>query len=177
LFNVEINLKAESMNASTKEKTPVSPTPRQLKAVPKLNYLKDRGFTNNDWTKVAPLGYTVEDLCDPAYWAIYHTLLHPYDIVSVVSRDRKWWAEFLIVGVSISGAQTVLLRKVDLPAIEPDRSDRLPPGYSFKDDPEVGLILIRDRDGVKMGDSITNNWNCKEDAVRYLLDHASLRSD
>jgi len=130
----------------------------------------------------APADMTVEQLTDdPARWAIFTSgpyRLNRFDRIEVIGGNEvagRWWAEVLVTSTVIGAAQMHLLQAIKLPEPLEDTSDRLPAGYRFDEDPVKGLCIIRIRDGTEMGNQRDHGWRRREDAIRFLLDHASVR--
>lgn len=132
-------------------------------------------FQTSVWLIMLPDGVTKDTLLDGPLWLMAPEGIQPFDIFRVVSEN--WWAEILI-RQCIRGRplQLVLLRMVDLPEIMEDRSDRMPPGYTIERTPQHGWTIVRLADGVRMLSGLEHgNIHSREAALRWLLDHASLR--
>lgn len=129
-------------------------------------------FKNNDWYAVAPKGIKAPEQLqsDPAMWAAVASDLRPYDLIRVIARDESWWAECLVCDTGIGFAKVALLRTIKLEPRAKNGTSRLPDGYEIVRDLD-GYRVRRLRDNVFMGAHLPR----EEDAVRALLDHASLR--
>lgn len=166
-----------SPGAPAKPASPFSAVPKAPPSPFRRDRLKQIEEKANFWIFYASPGTKLEHLTDdPARWAVFHDLLkNRFDHVEVVSNDSSWWAELLVNSSSTSGVQMVLLRSMEMPEVTPEDSSRLPKEFKFSEDPEHGLIVTRIKDNVFMGSSLENGWKNREDAVRYILDHATVR--
>lgn len=50
----------------------------------------------HDWVVDVPVGVTVEDLQDPAYWALIAATMEPLDHIEARSDDGKWIAHLIV---------------------------------------------------------------------------------
>lgn len=148
---------------------------RDVPTIP-VDRLALREAAVNDWQIHLPRGVTIEDLEDGRLWAAVAQQLRAYDLVRVVGPDQTWWGE-LIVRFAVAGRAVVkVIRTVQLGA--PILSDDLgvPDGHRIEQGaPGEGWTVYRDSDGVTMARGVDNgNWT-RQQALAWLLNHASLR--
>jgi hypothetical protein len=134
-------------------------------------------FKQNDWSVVAAADAQPEDYDQkPEMWALVSDMVHAYDIVRVVARDESWWGLYLVLSAGTSRANAKLLMATDLPARDPDSEGRdLPDGYDVRpgDPTQDPWIVVRLADGVII--NLAQGHRSREDARRWLMDHAVLR--
>ena len=134
-------------------------------------------FKQNDWSIVAAAGAQPEDYDQKAeMWSLVSDMVHAYDLVRVVARDETWWALYLVLSAGTSRANAKLLMATELPErdAETDGSN-LPDGYDVRagDPTQDPWIVVRLADGIIM--NIGQGHRTREDARRWLMDHAVLR--
>ena len=130
--------------------------------------------TNQRWRLNAHAGVTPENLETPALWSIITTKLRPFDVVEVVGKDGRWWAEVLVTQAAREYRASVkVVRVVDLPPVPPRDGRELPPGYRIDYDPQGNTYTaFRIAGDIPMTPAMPT-W---EQAWRILIDHAALRS-
>lgn len=165
-------------SATVKEAAPAAAIPSAPAKQPVIGRadFKLFEFCNSIWSIVLPEGVTKETLLDAALWSMAPEGMQPFDIIRAVAAD--WWAEILVRQcVRARPLQLVLLRLVDLPAMMQDQTDRVPPGFTIERTPQHGWTIVRLADGVRMLNGNDHGGiHTREDALRWLLDHASLRT-
>jgi hypothetical protein len=134
-------------------------------------------FKQNDWSIVAAHGAQPEDYdLKPEMWALVSDMVHAYDLIRVVARDESWWAMYLVLSAGTSRANAKLIMAADLPArdAESEGSD-LPDGYDVRpgNPAQDPWLVIRLADAMIM--NVGQGHRTREDARRWLLDHAVLR--
>lgn len=134
-------------------------------------------FKQNDWAVIAASGAQPEDYDQkPEMWAMVSDMVHAYDLVRVVARDETWWALYLVLSAGTSRANAKLLMAADLPARDAETEGRdLPDGYDVRpgDVTQDPWIVVRLADGHIM--NLAQGHRNREDARRWLMDHAVLR--
>jgi hypothetical protein len=133
----------------------------------------------NDWSLVASHGAQPEDYdLKPEMWTMVSDMVTPYDTVRVIARDETWWALYLVIEAGTSRANAKLLMATEVPPKAAVGSVRdLPAGYDVRagDAGQDPWIVVRLSDGFIM--NMAQGHRSYEDARRWLLDHAVMRSD
>lgn len=140
------------------------------------NAYQAREFSNNDWDLAVPNGITAAELGNAALYvnAPSHAPgMRSFDVIR--AHGDGFWAEVLVrQAVSGDVLQVQVLRVVPItPTLDEDH-DRILRDYDFKHNDKEGWIVTRKADGVCMGTGREKGWFKKEDAVRYVKDHASV---
>jgi hypothetical protein len=134
-------------------------------------------FKQNDWSIVAAAGARPEDYDQkPEMWSLVSDMVHAYDLVRVVARDETWWALYLVLSAGTSRANAKLLMDTELPARDAENEgSNLPDGYDVRpgDPTQDPWIVVRLADGVIL--NLAQGHRTREDARRWLMDHAVLR--
>ena len=65
-------------------------------------------YERQDWVVNAADGTTIEDIQDPAYWALIASQFKPYDHIEVRSEDGTWIAELVVMGCDRTWARVHL---------------------------------------------------------------------
>jgi hypothetical protein len=133
-------------------------------------------FTNARHRAVAPRGARPEDLIGTAAWALCAKDFKDFDFVTVVPVDRTWLAEFVVREVGVGFADLQLMWSLKLPPRSPAGESRIPAGFQIRianPGEEPGWRVIREKDGIQLN---AGHYHARrEDALRFLLDHASVR--
>jgi hypothetical protein len=137
-----------------------------------------REAETNDWfVKAGPPGATLEDMDGSEAWAPMGMEFHPFDRVEMVTHDRTTWGEFIVLDCGPGFADLKLLRKVVLPPRIDGSEGRLPAGFRIRRagpaDIQPGWLVERLSDGRLL--NYGTHHHRREDAVRYLLYHATVR--
>ena len=148
--------------------------PQEPAVIPRALY-KVREFSNNDWLIHLPDKVQRDDLDKPGTWALAPVEMVPLDIIRAFGAN--FFAEIMVrQSIPHQALQVVVLRVVQLPAAAQDESDRMPAGFSILYNQRDGWVVTRDADQVVMFKSVENpNIRSREDAIRALKDHATLR--
>lgn len=138
--------------------------------------LQLREAAQNDWQCFAPHGVTLEDLEDGRLWSTVAQQLRAYDVIRVVGPEQTWWAEVLVKFATSGRAIVKTIRTVQLGARILADDLGVPPGHRIEQgSPGEGWVIFRDVDGVVMAKGCDNgNWS-RQQALAWLLNHASLR--
>jgi hypothetical protein len=151
--------------------------PRELPVI-RLDTLKLREHAHNVYFVVAPQGMKVEDLTKPEVWSAVTHQLSLFDIIRVLVEEEggnDQWVELIVRYAEIGRVCVRQLRVIDLGPKESETEMRLPPGHSISYDTSAGWIVRRDADGVILGKGSERGWGRREDAIRFLLEHATVR--
>lgn len=148
--------------------TPAKPV--KLRALSRVE-VKLRESVNNTWRAVIPRGTPQERLLDSDFWVVVAGDFMPWDRIHCVAEDRTFYAELLVVDAGRGYARLEPLGIHTLPPIVTSQ-EGLPPGHEIVHaGPDKMYCVRRVADGVLLGEGFSS----KDDALRYLLDHASLR--
>jgi len=127
---------------------------------------------NVRWRAIVPKGTTRADLLVPDMWRILGSDLNPFDKITAVDEASTFYAELIVVTAGQGYAQLVELIYIDLPRIVASDSD-VPPNHVIEHaGPERLWVIRRLSDGVMLAE----NFPSRNEAVQYLLAHASLRA-
>ena len=151
-------------------------TNRRIPSVP-LRQFKLREAVNACWRVRLPAGVTPADAEDVEFMADLLSVNSPnftaFDPVMVTADDGGWFAELVVAESGPGLVQLVHLRTVNMPDLRGATGSRLPPDHEIIRDRHSGFYEARRiSDGVTM----VRYARSHEDAVRALLDHASLRN-
>lgn len=155
-----------------KDKEPAKELP-----IIKRDRLKMREAVGNEWFVIAPAKLDPKDVTAPSIWSAVADQFNRdigMDIVRVLFEEQRLWKELLVVQATSTRATLVELRTVSLPERFGD-DDRMPANHEITYSQEDGYIVRRISDGVILGTGREKGFYKREDAVRYLLDHATLR--
>lgn len=158
------------MSATTNAAKVVEIAAPKLRALPRPA-LKLRESVNNEWRCVIPRGTPREYLTLSDFWVIAGSDLQPWDRIAAVAEDRSFFCELLVLDAGRGYANVTELAFHTLPPLVTSQAG-LPPGHSiFHSGPEKLYCIKREKDGVLLGEGFPS----RDDALRALLDHASLR--
>lgn len=130
-------------------------------------------FGNAHWRVVAPKDVTPESLENPALWNIVSMKLRPFDLITVLAANARWWAELLVLQ-SERGFAPVLkcLRVAEFEALPDNKHNDLPTGYRIDyDATSCTYRAYRDKDNVPMTPPLPR----REDARALLVNNAVFR--
>lgn len=131
-----------------------------------------RDQVGNVWRLLVQAGTTPADYLEPAALGAAAADLQPYDRIEALARDERWWGEYLVTDTGPGWATLLLLRTVDLPKRSDGGETRVPAGHRiYRGAADEAWVVFRDTDGVTM----SNGHRDRETALRWLLDHATLR--
>lgn len=138
--------------------------------------LQLREAAQNDWICHLPHGVKPEDLEDGRLWSTVAQQLRAYDVVRVIAPGQDWWGEVLVKFATSGRAIVKTLRVVQLGARILSDDLGVPPGHRIEQgQPGEGWCIFRDADGITMARGCDNgNWT-RQQALAWLLGHASLR--
>jgi len=141
--------------------------------------LKLRELLNNQWTCVLPAGMTLDDVEAPGVFALTGDLLQPFDIVHLCTSDRTAWGELLVLDCGPGFVDVRLLRREQLPPRLDTGEVRMPAGFAIRragpSDSQPGYLVVRQSDGRLLNAEL--HIHRREEAVRFLLDHATVRPE
>ena len=142
--------------------------------------LKFEESTNNRWRAVSPLGVPHEELNRHAvFWGHCGDDFQSFDTVWLVDAGRTQLSEFVVLDAGPSYADVALARTIKLPPRTRGAESRIPDGYSIvqagPSDSQRGWLVVRQSDGVTL--NVAMPIARREDAIRFLLDHATLRQN
>lgn len=166
----------------------IAPSPpaegaRVVKPISALSHqLAEYKFTSH--FVIAQPGTTPQDLdMHPDAFSLLAGAMQMFDDVRVVDADDLWIADFIVVDCGASFVICRLRGVVERTGRLQDLSDRIPVGYTVRqtrmsDDPSQHGLWLVIRDATKTAPAVCLSGghflNKKEDAVRYLMDHASV---
>lgn len=120
----------------------------------------------NDWVVDAPVGVTVDDLLEPAYWALCTQDMQPNDNVQVRSDDGKWIAYLIVRQVERAFAKMYLDRVIEFK----ENAETLPPSLKhrveFKGNHLKHAVIRNSDDAV-----LQSGFKAREDAEAWLRSH------
>lgn len=133
----------------------------------------------NDWVGVVPAGTRAEDLdlkAEP--FALIAQLLHKGDDIRLFTADDREVIDLVCVQAAGTQALCRVTQVVKIPLLSEADQDRVPAGFEVvrakASDEQEGWLVRRLSDGVLLNAGTL--YFQKEDAIRYLLDHASVRA-
>jgi len=80
----------------------------------KASRMKQADVARNCWVVVPEVGFTMEELLDPTYWAHVAARLRRYDRIEVQSEDCRMWAELIVVAAGPVWAKVAPIRFLEL---------------------------------------------------------------
>ena len=126
---------------------------------------------NNRWRAVVPKGTTREQLRTPDLWRVVSTSLTRFDKIAIVDEASTFFAEMLVYDCGMGYAMLVELSFTDLPRVVVTDDD-VPVNHVIEHlGPESMWTIRRISDSAVMG----KGFSSREEALAYLLDHATLR--
>lgn len=132
---------------------------------------KLREHANHEWRIVAARGVPRDRLCQSDYWSVVADQFLPYDKLFIISEGRDWYAEALVLECGRGYASVIELCFHPLPALLVS-GEGLPPNHEiYHAGPDKRYCVKRCSDGVVMGEG----FNSRDEAVEFLISHASLR--
>jgi|SRR5882672_5286564 len=141
--------------------------------------VKLRELTNNQWTCVLPAGMTLDDVEAPGVFALVGDLLQPFDILHLCTSDRTAWGELLVLDAGAGFVDVRLLRREKLPPRLDTGEVRMPAGFAIRragpSDSQPGFLVVRLSDGRLLNAEL--HIHRREEAIRFLLDHATVRPE
>lgn len=154
------------MSKSSEVSEPPKPaTPLSVAAI------KLRETTNNSWRAVIPRGTPRERLLDSDFWATIAERFLAYDKITCVFEDSSAFCELLVVASGRGYCKVVELTWHPLPTLICSDTD-LPANHTIEHNGPSDLYVVRRlSDNVILG----KNFSSRQDALAFLLDHASLR--
>jgi hypothetical protein len=136
-------------------------------------------YLRNSWNAVAPKGARPEDLdmVDGPFNLVARDLTVQDDI-RVIAADGSWLADYLVVDTGPTFALARLTQAINLPLRRDDMSERVI-GFRFvqagPNDSQPGWLAVRIADGVLL--NAGHHHHRREDCVRFVLDHSTVRGD
>lgn len=91
---------------------PAKAPDRKIQLAPNRISLAETG-RNIHYAKVE-IGTTVNDMLDPAFWALTSAMFSPYDRIEVIADDGTMWAEFIVLACERTYARVKLMRHLPL---------------------------------------------------------------
>lgn len=147
-----------------------SPAAHRLVPLPVANF-KRTEFDNTDWTCYVPPTTTHEDLGTSDFLAVVSPKLKRFDRLRFIAENSSFYAEYVVIECGLGYAQVQEIFFIPLQPIVADASG-VPPGFDISfAGPEHKYQARRLKDGVV----IVDGAGSKEDCLRALLDHASVR--
>lgn len=146
--------------------------PKQLKSIA-MNALQLFDFGNANWRVVAPPDVTPEDLENPFLWNVVGSKLRPFDSVTVLAKNARWWAELLVIQAERGFAPVLkCLRVAEFDALPDNKHNDLPAGYRIDYDATSSTYrAYRDSDNVPMTPPLPR----REDVRSQLVNNAVFR--
>jgi hypothetical protein len=73
---------------------------QETKRAPQINLGRIRlaEYDRQDWVANAEEGTTIDDIKEPAYWALIASQFKPYDHIEVRAEDGTWIADLVVMG-------------------------------------------------------------------------------
>ena len=156
--------------ATTEKPDAKSLAPAKLQALPRGN-CRLRESVNNTWRAIIPRGTPQERLLESDFWVVVAGDFMPWDRIHAVAEDRSFYAELLVIDAGRGYARIEPLGIHTLAPIVTSQAG-LPPGHEIVHaGPDKLYCVRRIKDGVLLGEGFPS----KDEALRFLLDHASLR--
>ncbi len=136
---------------------------------------------NNRHFAVAPKGMTPAELdMQPEPFALIAERLTRFDDIRVVAAEGTWLADFIVVECGQGYAYCQMTSQLPLPEVQGQATERIPDGFKIRQagpgDGQEGWLVVRLKDEVVLNAGQSPMYR-KEEAIRYLLDHPSVRSD
>jgi hypothetical protein len=140
----------------------------------------------NRWYGVAPLGTLPEDLdLQPEPFALIASLLHRGDDLRLFTADDSLMIDLVCVRAGPGYAICRVVQALAIPEAMHDDGARIPKGFEVRmatsGDTQPGWLVWRIASSGNRVDNILLNaghhFETKEQAVRYLLDHATVRGE
>lgn len=153
-----------------------APKPKEPLVIP-FNAAQLSEYVSNSRHVTVPAGTKIEELLVPDAWGPLSQHLKARDELHCQPADGGWYAQFLVRAAWSGGAQVVLVHQVKLPPMMERSADRVPPGYTIRQEETVGWTIRRDADSVVMASQSSHpELTDRESCVRHLLQHATLRA-
>ncbi len=132
----------------------------------------------NSWFSVAPRDSVPDDfdmVAEP--FALIAQDLTRFDSMRLVAADDSWLADLIVVDKGPGYALCKVVRSVKLPKRRSISENRVPEGFEVVQGGigEEPWICRRLADGVVL--NVGQFHHRREDAIRYLLDHATVRGE
>jgi len=159
--------------------TTTAPTKaKEVKHIPPGTTVLAEHANNRHFCVAAP-HTSPEDLHQAAEpFALIAERLARFDDIRVVSAEGEWLADFVVVDCGPGYAICHLVSAIELATRRSDMTDRIPEGFEIKQsapgDAQPGWLVLRKADDVVL--NAGQHHQRREDAVRFLLDHSTVRS-
>lgn len=120
----------------------------------------------NDWIVDVPVGVTLEDIQDPAYWTIVAARMEPLDHIRARSDDGKWVAYLIVRQCERTYAKVHLDRVVEFK----DNVEALPVSLKHKVEYKGGHLKWA---VIRLADSavLQQGFKAREDADAWMRNH------
>jgi hypothetical protein len=133
----------------------------------------------NDWVVVVPAGTTAKDLdLQSEPFALIADMLHEGDNLRCLSGDKRTVIDCVCVHRAGTKAVCRVVLELKVPSLTESDSDRIPAGFEVVEamprDIQPGW-LVRRKDGPLLNHGM--HIYDREQAIRFLLDHASVRCE
>lgn len=120
-------------------------------------------MARNQWNVSPEYGTPYEALLDPAYWAHVSAKLRRGDIITALSEDNSYFAEYIVLEPDKLRAEVALLTHVDLAANSKFNAE-VPKGFEIKFRGPCKWSVLRGTDVLKEGMT-------RKEADAWLKDH------
>lgn len=127
-------------------------------------------YDTTDWNAHVPATVTREDLRTSDFYAVVSPKLKRFDRIRVIPDNSGFYAEYVVTEAGLGYCQVHELFFHELQPIVADASG-IPPGFSIDFAGESGYQARRLKDGV----IVISGAGSKDDCLRALLDHASVK--
>lgn len=139
-----------------------------------------REQVNNSWRINVQADTRPEDYCHRDALGAAADGLAPYDRVEMIPADERWFAECLVLAAGLGWAKLKIMQVVELPPREEVVEGRIPDTHKIVPAPPAqggGFLILRKADGKLMKNEGGAPFQSAEAAIRFLLDHASMRGE
>lgn len=125
-------------------------------------------YANMEYRVTPVEGTAPEDLLSAEYWVHESKTLRPFDRISAIPDDMKWYANYLVLEVGTGFARLALLVKLDIDPTSTALPPESPVEVQFKGQ-HLKHVVIRKSDHAILKDGIAK----KSDAEAYARDYAT----
>lgn len=168
--------KAATKTSDNEAAEQAAPAPKpKAPLVVKADACKLAPYSRNEWEITLPPGTKPEELLARDALGVIAQQCQPKDLIFAQPSDAAWLGVYRVVAVDPTSLQLALLAKYDLPERVHDGGTD-PAGFKIDRDDARGWFILREADGVILGQqSLNPDLRSKEACRRYVYDHPTVR--
>jgi hypothetical protein len=155
---------------AVKQQAQKAETKREVSLLP--SRMKNAEFARNTWSVQLEQGYTLQDCCQPKFWAHVAISLKPLDRIDVFAEDRTFYAELLVLNSDRAWATVHVLSFHDLTKATTNLAKDVRGDYQVTFKGPKGWCVIRSADNAMIQEKL----HSEDDGWQWLEIHLQKRS-